>query len=51
MILQKKKIFTLFILSRSDEKSKSIIETMKEINQNGTTIVIGIHDYSIKKTS
>ncbi|MAO72179.1 MAG: phosphonate ABC transporter ATP-binding protein [Flavobacteriales bacterium] len=31
------------------EKSKSIIETMKEINQNGTTIVIATHDYSIIK--
>ena len=28
-------------------KSKSIIETMKEINLNGTTIVIATHDYSI----
>ena len=31
------------------EKSKSIIETMKEINQNGTTIIIATHDYSIIK--
>lgn len=31
------------------EKSKSIIETMKEINENGTTIVIATHDYSIIK--
>jgi cell division transport system ATP-binding protein len=30
-------------------KSKSIIETMKEINLNGTTIVIATHDYSIIK--
>ena len=32
------------------EKSKSIIETMKEINQNGTTIIIATHDYSLIKT-
>tara|TARA_B110000014_G_C20056518_1_gene549934 strand:+ start:610 stop:1293 length:684 start_codon:yes stop_codon:yes gene_type:complete len=31
------------------EKSNSIIETMKEINDNGTTIVIATHDYSIIK--
>ena len=31
------------------EKSNSIIETMKEINSNGTTIVIATHDYSIIK--
>lgn len=31
------------------ERSKSIIETMKEINENGTTIVIATHDYSIIK--
>ena len=31
------------------EKSKNIIETMKEINLNGTTIVIATHDYSIIK--
>ena len=31
------------------EKSNSIIETMKEINANGTTIVIATHDYSIIK--
>ena len=32
------------------EKSNSIIETMKEINSNGTTIVIATHDYAkIKK--
>ena len=31
------------------EKSKSIIETMREINQNGTTIIIATHDYSIIK--
>ena len=31
------------------EKSKSIIETMKEINEKGTTIVIATHDYSIIK--
>ena len=31
------------------EKSKSIIETMKEINENGTTIIIATHDYSIIK--
>jgi len=30
-------------------KSKNIIETMKEINLNGTTIVIATHDYSIIK--
>ena len=30
-------------------KSKSIIETMKEIKLNGTTIVIATHDYSIIK--
>jgi len=29
------------------KKSKSIIETMKEINQNGTTIIIATHDYSL----
>ena len=29
------------------EKSKSIIKTMKEINQNGTTIIIATHDYSL----
>ncbi len=32
------------------EKSNSIIETMKEINLNGTTVVIATHDYSIIKT-
>tara|TARA_B110000495_G_scaffold192318_1_gene196328 strand:- start:251 stop:955 length:705 start_codon:yes stop_codon:yes gene_type:complete len=31
------------------EKSNSIIETMKEINSNGTTVVIATHDYSIIK--
>ena len=31
------------------KKSKSIIETMKEINLNGTTIIIATHDYSIIK--
>ena len=31
------------------EKSNNIIETMKEINTNGTTIVIATHDYSIIK--
>lgn len=31
------------------EKSKSIIETMKEINEKGTTIIIATHDYSIIK--
>ena len=31
------------------EKSNSIIETMKEINNNGTTLVIATHDYSIIK--
>ena len=31
------------------EKSKSIIETMKEINSNATTVVIATHDYSIIK--
>ena len=31
------------------EKSNSIIETMKEMNDNGTTIVIATHDYSIIK--
>ena len=30
-------------------KSKNILETMKEINLNGTTIVIATHDYSIIK--
>ena len=29
------------------EKSKSIIETLKEINLEGTTIIIATHDYSI----
>ena len=28
---------------------KSIIETMKEINEKGTTIIIATHDYSIIK--
>ncbi|MBT4217533.1 MAG: ATP-binding cassette domain-containing protein [Flavobacteriales bacterium] len=31
------------------EKSNSIIETMKEINSNGTTVIIATHDYSIIK--
>ena len=31
------------------EKSNRIIETMKEINSNGTTVVIATHDYSIIK--
>ena len=31
------------------EKSSSIIETMKEINSNGTTVIIATHDYSIIK--
>jgi len=31
------------------EKSKSIIETLKEINLEGTTIIIATHDYSIIK--
>ena len=31
------------------EKSNSIIETMKEINSNGTTVLIATHDYSIIK--
>ena len=31
------------------EKSNSIIETLKEINSNGTTVVIATHDYSIIK--
>ena len=31
------------------EKSKNIIETMKEINEKGTTIIIATHDYSIIK--
>lgn len=31
------------------EKSKRIIETMKEINANGTTVIIATHDYSIIK--
>ena len=31
------------------KKSNSIIETMKEINSNGTTIIIATHDYSIIK--
>jgi len=33
------------------EKSKSIIETMKEINQCGTTVIIATHDYSIIKNN
>ena len=31
------------------EKSSSIIETMKEINSTGTTVIIATHDYSIIK--
>ena len=31
------------------EKSKNIIRTMKEINDQGTTIIIATHDYSVIK--
>lgn len=31
------------------EKSREIIETMREINEKGTTIIIATHDYSIIK--